>query len=461
MASRNVSKLMHWAKGIGSQASKTSPAIILIDNHFHSRVYTTGSTISGFVSIDPEQDILYDRVEISLTGTSRVESDFLQQHAIGVEHEFLHLQMLIVESTLPNTRLLEVGNTYRVPFTFVIPHQLPSQSCRHPCSSLATKENHLRTPPSVGYWDGELDDHAPSISKISYAINFRLFGNLLDDKKRKPYMVIQSCLKFQVLPLVPEEAPLDVALQTPEYQLSYNKNIRSTLLSRKKAHLSANTTQPQAVLLTADGRRTSTLFTTISLNFTSFNTDTKPPHLNQVTARLESTTFLSLQPFVALPILNPDASTMDPVRPYLTSTKLIVEPIGNLDWRLTSSFTGMDTGSSVESEVLRENKRHDQGEERLQAQPRSFTAVAEVSLDIPYSSKRMFLPTFHSCFISRIYRLHLDLYLGSQNTTVSMVVPLQIATKECISSDIDELPEYTGAESSISGTSDTLLPPYE
>lgn len=119
------------------------------------------------------------------------------------------------DAAIPEPRVLVTGKPYVFPFTFNIPEHLLPQSCQHPKDNDAVQEFHLNLPPSLGdpmlATEGGkgkvlLDDMAPDMGIISYAIRVRLTKGRNSDGK---HMIIsEESRKLRVVPAVPEWAPL-------------------------------------------------------------------------------------------------------------------------------------------------------------------------------------------------------------------------------------------------------------
>src|SRR3954469_18309883 len=96
------------------------------------------------------------------------------------KNRFLTLRQPINESNFPTPRIFEAGRAYRFPFTFTIPSQLLPKACSHNVVSDQIRENHLLLPPSIGdpdlagFGSTLLDDLAPDMSRITYAIQVKI-----------------------------------------------------------------------------------------------------------------------------------------------------------------------------------------------------------------------------------------------------------------------------------------------
>lgn len=87
---------------------------------------------------------------------------------------------------------------------------------------------------------------------------------------------------------------------------------------------------------------------------------------------------------------------------------------------------GSDSGYSTLSDREREGSKQEKGA----AAGISYTAEISLPLSLPSEKSTRWLPSFHSCLVSRIYTLELSLSLANgtivPNTSLSLKVPIRI-----------------------------------
>ncbi|KND87920.1 hypothetical protein TOPH_07515 [Tolypocladium ophioglossoides CBS 100239] len=433
-------------------AAQQKPTIdIQIERHFNSKVYTSGSSIAGQAIVRTQRDTPFDGFDIIFTGIAATRLDFVQQYPSHSFRPFMKLRMPLRPSAFPESGVFEGGKTYTIPFNFVVPHQLTLAACDHRCSTPVVREQHLRLPPTVGFW--EADDQAPEMAQIEYSIKARAYRGASPGSP--PAKLMEGYRMVKVLPALPEDAPLDITFRDKRYNLSKSKTIRKNLFSAKAGKLTATATQPTAVMLAADGCGASTSTARITLRFASTSAETVPPKINSVSGKITASTFFGAAPTDLLPNLGSrSAYTANPSLSYTTTTALFSKSIDKLAWQQRNVSSRRDSGYSslgVEEDASETDCSEGRGRtggkgKSSKAYPMEHTTVLKIPFSIPTSSRKLFLPTFHSCLISRTYTLHLSLSFGPTNTAMSLAIPLQIGVETTHQPHFDDgLPSFESA----------------
>ena len=148
--------------------------------------YTSLDEISGHVSVTAPSDTKFEQVYITFEGSTKTSVEKVASTAptsgrTEAYQSFLRLVQPMDELAFSEPRILKAGETYEFPFHFNVPERLLPQSCTHPRENDAVHEEHLYLPPSLGdplaaSEDGKslLDDMAPDMSVISYALKVRI-----------------------------------------------------------------------------------------------------------------------------------------------------------------------------------------------------------------------------------------------------------------------------------------------
>lgn len=411
-----------------------------VSNHFNSKVYTSSSPVTGDVTIRTRRDVRFDYIQIVLVGTTRTRVDGVNS-AREVAHTFLKMVMPIPESSYPVPRVLHPGQTYTVPFEFVIPNHLTVSACNHKVRSPQLLDHHILLPPSMGSW--EKDDMAPNMASVEYAIEARVFSQ--PDLHGKQVKVMEASQKIQVLPSSAEEPPLSLTKHDRLYTMTKSKTLRKGLLSGKQGRLTAEAVQPGAVTLGPDGHAMSGTTAQIKLTFDPASADIVPPKVTGVTGKVVAHTYYSSSGISDFP--NVGDWTRDAVTQqrgaYSASASLPEVSVGHALWAqnlpsVVRRDSGYSTGSRSELDVegankssRRESRSHGGGKTKTgvgAASPIFHTTTLRLPINLPLD-KKTFIPTFHSCITSRFYTLQLSLSLasGSSVNTVSLSLPLQVA----------------------------------
>jgi hypothetical protein len=448
---------MHVVPDGAGRGKAAIPSIqIHLDNHYNSKVYTSGSYVSGHVAVEPPRDIAFDSFEISFTGIVATRLDFVQSYTTNAIRTFLKLRMPIPESIIPSSRVFQAGQKVKVPFHFVVPHQLTIGACNHGCDTPdLVKDQHLRLPPTMGYWDA--DDQAPDMTHIEYAIRAKAVRGSSSGNQRAPVMEGKKVIK--VLAATPEDPPLDITPKDERYCMSKTKTLRKNLLSTKMGELKVSSSEPGSVILSGDGAGASSTCAHVNLEFAPATAEQLPPKINSVQGKIITTTFFGSTPQDNLPNLgSKDNYATNGLLTYSGNHNLFNSRLDKVTWteehlpmpRRDSGYSTLGTpgeecpGSDEDGGYFAQGGPKSKSK-KSQGPPIRHRAQLEIPVKIPVSNKRIFLPTFHSCLISRTYILQLTISVGLTNTTFTLNVPLQLGVEQRFEPEGDALPSFENA----------------
>ncbi|KAL6860440.1 hypothetical protein ACO1O0_004468 [Amphichorda felina] len=468
-----MSNVVEAARGPGRpKAGGAKPHLeIKLDQHFTSRVYTSGSTVAGHVAVNFQRDTSFESFEIAFTGVAASRMDFVQSFTTNSVRTFMKLHMPIPESDLPESRVFEAGRTYKIPFHFVVPHHLTMGACNHGCAAPAVQDQHLHLPPTLGYWDG--DDQAPDMTHIEYAVRAVMARASRAGEPKPPLVDSKKILK--VLPATSEEPPLDINFMDKRYCLSKTKSMRKNIVGPKAGEMTVSSSQPEAIMVHADGFGADGTTARISLEFAPSTADAAPPKINSVTGKLVSTTFFGSAPSDTLPNLGPKTSySHNQVLTYSATTNLFNTRPNKVSWsehhistaRRDSGYSTAGSPDEFASEDDAENqlrgRRGSRGKnKKTQGPPIRHRAALELPVKLPVSNKKTFVPTFHSCIISRTYVLQLSVSVGPSNTAMTLNVPIQLGVERRFEPQGEELPSFESAMAQASeDDGDAYLRPF-
>ncbi|KAF5003623.1 hypothetical protein FDECE_9828 [Fusarium decemcellulare] len=366
---------------------KKAEVKVSVHGHFNSKIYTTNSDVSGEVIISPTRNMPFDHIEIALVGSGETRRDGPDITHMTT-HRFLRLEMPINEDEYPDTRVFEAGKTYTFPFNFNVPAHLTSLACVHKVNSDDVWEKHMSLPPTIGGW--EKDDLAPDMARISYGVKAHIM------KRSKQGMVIMadSSQSINVIPAGLEDPPLNITKNDELYSLERSKNVRKNMFSASQGRISAVAAQPAAIYLTKGGYEATQSSIPVSLTFEPSAADVIPPQISSVSSKIQAYTWFRDAPMQSLPNFGKQSENFAyPASTSLPKAKTSVKWTQNVD-------------------LAQSNKDS----------PIFHTATVEVPFKLPIGDK-MFIPTFHSCIISRVYAVKLVL---EGDVKVDLAVPLQI-----------------------------------
>jgi hypothetical protein len=439
--------------------------------------YTTGSALSGTVSIATTERTPFDEVQIVLEGSSHVvleQSSHITGHSeIEASHTFLKLNMPIKKADYPYPRILEPWALNSFNFNFVIPAQLLPQACRHKCVADHVHDAHLELPPSMGDPRiSQTDDLSPESGCVSYKIVAKVVRHH-DSRKTKPLVIATASHPIRVIPSVPEAPPLHFT--GSEYMFTKTKKLKTGIFSSRLGTLSLKASQPAPFIVSHEASRaivdSSTITVPLTIRFDPFKASHVPPPLVNLTANIHSFTFAAIKGQASISTSPTPRSPNDPSRIVHTrSVPLETSSVSDLvdcpvQWRFVSANAHHGAGSHSDDDQIPTPTNASQTEmttvtsdcedrssptarqaHKLQVRADGYYE-AQITLPLSLPSDKSWLPTFHSCLTSRIYALEFSLGVAKPRasshetaTTLQVCVPVQIAcgTREYGVSDGEE-----------------------
>lgn len=354
-------------------------------------------------------------------------------------HRFLTLRQPINVTDFPSPRVFEAGRTYRFPFTFNIPAQLLPKACTHDVAADHVRETHLMLPPSFGDPDLSgfgsvlLDDLAPEMSKIVYGVKVRIAQRGLSDNL--VHILCERLKKVRVKPAFEEQAPLNID-GNDEYKPKQEKTIKKGLFKGKLGTLTAQTIQPRPFNI--PGARTSdnkpiTTIAKLVLRFDPVEEGVEPPVLSSLHTKLKVSTFYASSPRQNLPsrrhlafdmsqgvyaenvALNSLCITRAKWEKYTAASNPAPESLSRRDSGISDCSTASESANAFAAGILSPSSSYKSG---------TFY-TAQILVPVTLTDKKNFIPTFHSCLISRTYTLSIQ-FAVQGGSNISLKIPVQI-----------------------------------
>jgi hypothetical protein len=418
--------------------------------------YSTYDEIKGHVELKFEKDVQIDELIITFEGQSATYVEKIATTAPTTgrttgKHTFLKLLQPVDSDQLPECNLMQAGATYHVTFTFVVPDRLLPYICSHAVEDEHVRSQHTQVPPSLGdpstSGDGHMlmDDFAPAMARITYSIRARATTRLANGKVTD---LADKIERIRIVPQKHEEPPKEIREET-DYILRKEKGVRKGLFKIGKiGRITAETTQPRSLRLPHPQKRIPdsapvTTMTTVNLRFDPATVDDQPPQLGSISTKLRINTFFGAAPYKILPEVNRCDNWSNLHGLYPESIDLSSRNLSTVTW--TSHTPGASFSASSTSDLSRRpstfstNSTGSIPEPSTTYQPDlpfyTATILVPASLPNPYTAKspKIFIPSFHSCIVSRSYTLDLTLSYHTPGTTVSsphitLKAPLQITS---------------------------------
>lgn len=296
-------------------------------------------------------------------------------------------------------------------------------------------------PELAGFGGTLLDDLAPEMSKISYGIKVRITQVRESDGSLS--LLGEKLRKVRVKPAFEEQPPINFDPSEGEYRLRQDKAIRKGLFKGKLGTLTAQSAQPKALVI--PGARTTcndpiTTTAKVLLRFDPAAEDNMPPRLGSLASKIKVSTYYASAPRQGFPIRSalPYDLTQGVYQESLSLSSLC---IASAPWEKhdstsnpseedsllrrdsgISDCTTSSTDDAFNAGILTASKNYRGGS--------FYTAQIVVPITLPMNKN--FLPTFHSCIVSRTYSLSLQLSAhapGVSDPSLHLKLPIQICAE--------------------------------
>lgn len=401
---------------------------VVLDDHVDHKIYTTLDSISGRIEITAPFNVRFDEIRITFEGIAKTHVEIMSpatsRARTNAVHNFLRLTMPLRDSDYPTPRVAESGRTYKLPFHFVIPEHLLPRSCQHTCVADHVQQAHLQLPPSMG--DKEVsgqDDMAPEMAKVQYGVRVRVLSHL--DESNEKIVIGEKVRKIHVVPAQAEAPPM---VGNEDFKLTKTKMLRKGVFSGKLGKITVSAEQPSALMLPKPSEASTTPATTmakVKLVFEPHSESSQPPRLGGLTSKLRTSTFFAVKPIDQLLFQGGPHIDFDPFRGvYESNTTINSRCVESVSWvKKTSGLRRKNSASSTSSSDLSDASPsgNDSG----------IYYTAEILVPITLPSTKKWVPTFHTCVISRVYQLNLSLGVhsmgsGIPSTSITLHLPIQI-----------------------------------
>ncbi|KAF2155272.1 hypothetical protein K461DRAFT_253492 [Myriangium duriaei CBS 260.36] len=432
------------AAKIKAMAQKTRPQIkISLDGYEDSWVatYSTLDRIEGKVSITCPTKTSIDNFSIDFIGTTktyleRLTSSTTVSGRSEARHQFLKLTQPIPGSAWPEGKLLEAGKTYEFGFLFVVPQQLLPRVCRHTITSAAVQHEHLKLPPSFGDKSVAgrgrhlLDDIAPDMARIKYCVSVTLRES--PKHENIPEQPIEKTKLVRILPAVEENPPMDTEGPDCDYVLRHEKDIRKGVFKGKLGRLVIEAAQPKAMCIPSyksEDQTPESTMVTVNLRFDPADSKSSAPKLGYLNSKLKVSSFFSSSARAKLPTKKDTQWDLNQGL-HSETLNLASRCLGNVEWTFNK-----------DDDAISRDRRHSSAASSLSdlgAVPEAskkykgegfWTAKLVVPISLPMN--KAWIPTFHTCLVSRTYSLgiHLSVPTGGIGSGMDLKLPLQLTSE--------------------------------
>lgn len=229
---------------------------------------------------------------------------------------------------------------------------------------------------------------------------------------------------------------MSIATGDKEYALSKTKGLKKGVFSGKLGKITVSAAQPSALVIPSPSAATTTQPTTmatVNLRFDPHEPSSQPPRLGGLTTRMKASTFFSTRPSIALPTHFGASVHFETSRGvYDTSVPINSRCVESVAWtqhKPSPAYSRRGSSSSNSS------SSDDCSSDNVLSPPEKESSVyytATILVPITLPASKFWVPTFHSCIISRVYCIDLTLTIHTPGTGVpassaSLHLPVQIA----------------------------------
>ena len=413
------------------------------------KTYTTLDRIEGTVTVTAPIDTPFDTLDIEFVGTSRTYVERLTTAAAATGrseafHQFLKLSQPGLQQYFPEDLVLRAGVTYEFPFVFAVPQQLLPRVCQHGVHNDSIRDCHLRLPPTFGDKDltsrqkGD-DDMAPDMASVRYGIFVKITELKYKGEDAWRAIVASKARRLRVIPAVEEQPPLHVHKEDGEYVMRREKTVRKGVLKGKLGSLVMEAEQPSALHIKCydNAEARSTTMATVMLRFDPLEEDMPPPKLGNLSSKLKITTFFASTARHSVP--SKHTSLLDLSQGIHTEQlNLSARCMANVEWQKqdpTNPLTQIRRDSAMSTNTLELGSTPEASESYKGGV--YYTARLLVPVHLP--ANKAFVPTFHSCLISRVYALKLDLSISSISigSRMELKMPVQVSSEDLRTDELE------------------------
>ena len=402
--------------------------------------YTTGNIIQGNVTIQSPSDLDFQDIHVELTGTSRTLIERWSATPACVPyteaaHEFLRLSQPDLQLKYPMDHTLRAGQNYAFSFTFVIPIRLPEGACRHPVSDERVRSAHHSLPPSLGDCDESgTRSHADDLSHRKASIGYGIVVTIAQqDQWPNERILARRSRSLRIVPatgglLNPDVRCVSVHRPSGIHCTRKEETIKGGTLLRRQhlGTLVAEGAMSKEIQMHISPRRAGDTVTgtaTARLHYKpAAGAHHTPPQLERLTTRLRIRTDISSKPCSDFP--QHSDVLFDATKSRRNDTFPLAErALSGVKWYTCAP--AFDTASPP--------------------------FAIDLAIPVTLPSNRSFVPTFHSCYVSRTYALDICMSYTTAGVrgSIDLCLPLELITQY-----LDEQPKPSDYESSI-------LPEYE
>ena len=326
-----------------------------------------------------------------------------------------------------------------------MPDGVLAEACDHDCVNDVVRQHHLKLPPTMGdpmtAASGKTlgNDMCPEATVISYSIKARVTSGIGSNGAQVP--VGDAMKKIRVIPTVAEAPPLTVQEgQHEAYRLRKVRNIKRGTLQKRLGTLVMEANQPLSFCLPPPKPASEPVCPTtqkakLRLRFDPATADAVPPQLSSLETKLKAATFYATLPWEDTPHRDDETHYSNTKGLYVHAIPLSSRCVSTVAWKKHPASQSRQQESAGLS-ISDPNSSTPAPSTEFHPEWPYYTAEVLDPMTLPEKSpakgNRLFVPTFHSCLVSRFYILHFYLSfvnpgMSIKDHTLHIKLPIQIS----------------------------------
>ncbi|OJJ03069.1 hypothetical protein ASPVEDRAFT_84532 [Aspergillus versicolor CBS 583.65] len=419
-----VRSLFPRCSALWPRRSSPKASICLVEDQ--AKAYSPLDQIEGRVTVTVGRETRFDEIHITFEGTSQVIiwQPAAHEQTITATQTFLTQQQPIEKHAYPTPRAFEPGRSYEFPFIFIIPEFLLPQSCTHKKDNAGIQRSHTRIPPTV-----VLDTVGDMTCRISYAIHVDVsmpWGN-----DQTTHRLAVAVKELAVIPASGEREGSDTVNNPRAYCAQTLTEPNGGFMRRELGRLLAVASASKPIQFLHPECYPNQVLgngAVMNLRFEPVR-DVSPPQLEKLYRKLRILTFYSSTPWEDYPSMKDVQGLPHRRRGVVVKTiPLSTLHMGSVHWTRTLSTNCSASNESTQPSELSLPLESLADPSGPSGPSWCYTTSVVVPVSLP--TRKNLIPTFHSCFVSRIYELELRLSYHMPNDrvaprNVTVEVPVQ------------------------------------
>jgi Bul1 C terminus len=274
--------------------------------------------------------------------------------------------------------------------------------------------------------------------KISYSIKVRISQSHRTSGKR--IAIAEASRNIIIQPSTEELPPLDVDDENSKsqfYCLRKESTIRRGLVCAKQGRLSFMATQPRSFRLSSEDGVPASTYLRVLLRFDPTNNAALPPRLGILSSKICATTHWATAVRQDFPSTHKKEILDRTKDEWTDSVPLAALSVENVEWTkhdpsalgvdhdhlrpqsVLSSVSGLSGDSACGNRIPAPSATYREG---------STFYTSQILLPLSLPQDKGLLPTFHTCLISRVYALKINLSLDKRIcSNLELCVPVQVS----------------------------------